>query len=233
MDSWTHGNIKPIYGATEMATATSDAKDLIDRVSTYVSPDIAGLVEQAYEFADECHRGQKRVSGEPYIAHPLQTALFLADLRLDANTVVAALLHDVVEDCDVTLDELASRFGKEVAKLVDGVTKLTKLDVRLHQSGNGQSVSEEPDNLYAESLRKMLVAMAEDIRVVLIKLADRLHNMQTLDVLPLRNDAALPRKRSTSTLPWPIDWGFGRSSGGWMTWPFPTWTKAVTTKSPT
>ena len=183
MDSWTHGNIKPIYGVTEMATATSGANDLIDRVSTYVSPDIADLVEQAYEFADECHRGQKRVSGEPYIAHPLQTALFLADLRLDVNTIVAALLHDVVEDCGVTLDELDSRFGKEVSKLVDGVTKLTKLDVRLHQSGNDQSASDEPDNLYAESLRKMLVAMAEDIRVVLIKLADRLHNMQTLDVL--------------------------------------------------
>ncbi|CAI8008552.1 GTP pyrophosphokinase [Geodia barretti] len=133
---------------------------------------MAGLVEQAYEFADECHRGQKRVSGEPYIAHPLQTALFLVDLRLDVNTIVAALLHDVVEDCDVALDELASRFGTEVAKLVDGVTKLTKLDVRLQQSGS------------AESLRKMLVAMAEDIRVVLIKLADRLHNMRTLDVLP-------------------------------------------------
>ncbi|CAI8008551.1 GTP pyrophosphokinase [Geodia barretti] len=133
---------------------------------------MAGLVEQAYEFADECHRGQKRVSGEPYIAHPLQTALFLVDLRLDVNTIVAALLHDVVEDCDVALDELASRFGTEVAKLVDGVTKLTK------------SLFEEQDHLYAESLRKMLVAMAEDIRVVLIKLADRLHNMRTLDVLP-------------------------------------------------
>ena len=177
-------NIITIYGVTEMTTATTDAKTLIDRISTYVSPDMAGLVEQAYQFADECHRGQKRVSGEPYIAHPLQTALFLVDLRLDVNTIVAALLHDVVEDCDVALDELASRFGTEVAKLVDGVTKLTKLDVRLQQSGGGQSLFEEQDHLYAESLRKMLVAMAEDIRVVLIKLADRLHNMRTLDVLP-------------------------------------------------
>ena len=184
MDFGAPDNIITIYGVTEMTTATSDAKTLIDRVSTYVSPDMAGLVEQAYQFADECHRGQKRVSGEPYIAHPLQTALFLVDLRLDVNTIVAALLHDVVEDCDVALDELASRFGTEVAKLVDGVTKLTKLDVRLQQSGGGQSLFEEQDHLYAESLRKMLVAMAEDIRVVLIKLADRLHNMRTLDVLP-------------------------------------------------
>ena len=184
MDFGAPDNIITIYGVTEMTTATSDAKTLIDRVSTYVSPDMAGLVEQAYQFADECHRGQKRVSGEPYIAHPLQTALFLVDLRLDVNTIVAALLHDVVEDCDVALDELASRFGTEVAKLVDGVTKLTKLDVRLQQSGGGQNLFEEQDHLYAESLRKMLVAMAEDIRVVLIKLADRLHNMRTLDVLP-------------------------------------------------
>ena len=184
MDFGAPGNIITIYGVTEMTTATTDAKNLIDRISTYVSPDMAGLVEQAYQFADECHRGQKRVSGEPYIAHPLQTALFLVDLRLDVNTIVAALLHDVVEDCDVALDELASRFGTEVAKLVDGVTKLTKLDVRLQQSGSGQSLFEEQDHLYAESLRKMLVAMAEDIRVVLIKLADRLHNMRTLDVLP-------------------------------------------------
>ncbi len=184
MDFGAPGNIIMIYGVTEMTTATTDAKNLIDRISTYVSPDMAGLVEQAYQFADECHRGQKRVSGEPYIAHPLQTALFLVDLRLDVNTIVAALLHDVVEDCDVALDELASRFGTEVAKLVDGVTKLTKLDVRLQQSGGGQSLFQEQDHLYAESLRKMLVAMAEDIRVVLIKLADRLHNMRTLDVLP-------------------------------------------------
>ena len=184
MDFGAPDNIITIYGVTEMTTATTDAKTLIDRISTYVPPDMAGLVEQAYQFADECHRGQKRVSGEPYIAHPLQTALFLVDLRLDVNTIVAALLHDVVEDCDVALDELASRFGTEVAKLVDGVTKLTKLDVRLQQSGGGQSLSEEQDHLYAESLRKMLVAMAEDIRVVLIKLADRLHNMRTLDVLP-------------------------------------------------
>ena len=184
MDFGAPDKIITIYGVTEMTTATTDAKTLIDRISTYVSPDMAGLVEQAYQFADECHRGQKRVSGEPYIAHPLQTALFLVDLRLDVNTIVAALLHDVVEDCDVALDELASRFGTEVAKLVDGVTKLTKLDVRLQQSGSGQSLFEEQDHLYAESLRKMLVAMAEDIRVVLIKLADRLHNMRTLDVLP-------------------------------------------------
>lgn len=144
---------------------------------------MAELVGQAYVFADQCHRGQTRVSGEPYIAHPLETALFLADLHLDAHTIIAALLHDVVEDCGVTLEELDTRFGHEVTKLVDGVTKLARLDDRFQESGAGSDLAEEQDHLYAESLRKMLVAMAEDIRVVLIKLADRLHNMRTLDAL--------------------------------------------------
>jgi len=156
---------------------------LIDRISGYLPQDMAELVGQAYVFADQCHRGQTRMSGEPYIAHPLETALFLADLHLDAHTLIAALLHDVVEDCGITLEELDTRFGHEVTKLVDGVTKLTRLDVQFKESGAESDFAEEQDHLYAESLRKMLVAMAEDIRVVLIKLADRLHNMQTLDAL--------------------------------------------------
>jgi len=155
----------------------------MDRISGYMPQEMAELVGQAYVFADECHRGQTRVSGEPYIAHPLETALFLADLHLDAHTLIAALLHDVVEDCGITLEELDARFGHEVTKLVDGVTKLARLDDRFQESGPGSDLAEEQDHLYAESLRKMLVAMAEDIRVVLIKLADRLHNMRTLDAL--------------------------------------------------
>ncbi len=147
--------------------------------------DATELIGQAYLYADQCHSGQMRKSGEPYIAHPLQTALFLADLRLDAHTVIAALLHDVVEDCGVTLKEVETRFGPEVAKLVDGVTKLARLDSRLHDSNTtALDRAYDQDRLYAESLRKMLVSMAEDIRVVLIKLADRLHNMHTLDALP-------------------------------------------------
>ena len=169
---------------SQIGVDTAEAKTLIDRVAGYVPQDMAELIAQAYAFADQCHRGQTRVSGEPYIAHPLETALFLADLHLDAHTIIAALLHDVVEDCGITLEELDSRFGQEVAKLVDGVTKLTRMDARIQESGTGADASEEQDHLYAESLRKMLVAMAEDIRVVLIKLADRLHNMRTLDALP-------------------------------------------------
>ena len=140
---------------------------------------------QAYRFADKCHVGQMRKSGEPYIAHPLQTALFLADLHLDTNTIVAALLHDVVEDCDVSLDEISRRFGPEVSKLVDGVTKLTRMDDKLQPPVEDvANPMDDAESLHAESLRKMLVSMAEDIRVVLIKLADRLHNMNTLDALP-------------------------------------------------
>ena len=205
--------------------ATTDADVLIDRVSGYLPEHAIETVRRAYDFAEKCHDGQMRRSGEPYIAHPLQTALFLADLNLDVHTISAALLHDVVEDCDVTLEDLTDRFGDEVALLVDGVTKLTRTEAvagrgrdqtavaergrdqvngRSQQPAPGQDlpagagplmrepapnrvggdVLSEQDQLYSESLRKMLVAMAEDIRVVLIKLADRLHNMQTLDALP-------------------------------------------------
>ncbi len=165
--------------------ATTGANVLIERVSGYLSEQVADTVREAYDFAEKCHCGQSRLSGEPYIVHPLQTALFLANLNLDAHTIIAALLHDVVEDCEITLEDISSRFGEEVAQLVDGVTKLTRMDVRFQQSSNGLDLSDEQDQLYSESLRKMLVAMAEDIRVVLIKLADRLHNMQTLDALPV------------------------------------------------
>ncbi len=157
---------------------------MIDRVSAYLPEDAAEVIGQAYEYAEQCHSGQLRKSGEPYIAHPLQIALFLADLHLDSDTIIAALLHDVVEDCGVSVEEVGARFGSESAKLVDGVTKLTRMDARFQATLEyNPDHYEDQDNLYAESLRKMLVSMAEDIRVVLIKLADRLHNMQTLDAL--------------------------------------------------
>ena len=161
------------------------AQTLIKRVEAYLPKDSTEIVGQAYLFADRCHVGQMRKSGEPYIAHPLQTALFLADLHLDTHTIVAALLHDVVEDCDVSLDEINQRFGPEVSKLVDGVTKLTRMDDKLQPPiEDVTNLMDDAESLHAESLRKMLVSMAEDIRVVLIKLADRLHNMNTLDALP-------------------------------------------------
>ncbi len=162
-----------------------EANDLLDKVSRYLPEESVDQIEQAYLYAEERHNGQMRKSGEPYIIHPLQAASFLADLNLDSNTICAALLHDVIEDCGVTYDDIKGAFNPEVAKMVDGVTKLTRMDYRLpgSEAATLQS-SDDPDKLYAESLRKMLVAMAEDIRVVLIKLADRLHNMKTLDALP-------------------------------------------------
>ena len=175
------------YQDTVVATdkvVSGAAETLIERVSIYLPEESTETVTQAYYYAEACHTGQERKTGDPYIVHPLETALFLADLHLDAHTIVAALLHDVVEDCGVTLEEITERFGPEVSKLVDGVTKLTRMDDKLQPPDDGASLLDDSENLYAESLRKMLVSMAEDIRVVLIKLADRLHNMKTLGALP-------------------------------------------------
>ncbi|MFA5020794.1 MAG: RelA/SpoT family protein [Patescibacteria group bacterium] len=125
----------------------------------------------AYDFAAAAHNGQKRVSGEPYISHPLATAQKLAEMKLDLPTIIAGLLHDVPEDTASTLEDIKKNFGPEIAKLVEGITKLGKLKYRGMER-------------YAENLRKMFVAMSDDIRVILIKFADRLHNLKTLDALP-------------------------------------------------
>jgi GTP pyrophosphokinase len=167
-------------------------QDLLEKVREYLPPDRAQMVEDALEYARERHQGQTRRSGEPYIEHPVSAATYLADLLLDGTTIAAALLHDVVEDCDVTIDEIRERFGDEVARLVDGVTKLTKLDL-LRMDKDGQMPT-PVGNEQAESLRKMLVAMAEDIRVVLIKLADRLHNMRTLGALAPHRRVAIAQE---------------------------------------
>ena len=166
-----------------MVEVASDSTDLIACVSEYVDDaEQVDAIRAAYDFAAGCHDGQRRLSGDPYIVHPLAAATILANLYLDPDTIKAALLHDVMEDCAVPVTELEDRFGPDVARLVDGVTKLTRVDYR-PPDANGVSAA-DAESLYAESLRKMLVAMAEDIRVVLIKLADRLHNMRTLDALP-------------------------------------------------
>jgi guanosine-3',5'-bis(diphosphate) 3'-pyrophosphohydrolase len=150
---------------------------LIEQASTYLPDDKVALVKAAYEFAARAHQGQLRKTGEPYLEHPLTTAMILAEFHLDAETLAAALLHDVPEDCGVSLDEIEANFGLQVVKLVDGVTKLNKLTSRAR-------TREAKSKVQAENLRKMLLATAEDLRVVLIKLADRLHNMRTLGALP-------------------------------------------------
>src|SRR5215471_11210220 len=141
------------------------------------APDVA-LVERAFAFSEEAHQGQFRKSGEPYITHPLAVASILSQWRLDAQGLAAALLHDVMEDTSVTKTQIESSFGKPVADMVDGVSKLDHIEF---QSREDQQ---------AESFRKMLLAMAQDVRVILIKLADRLHNMRTLDAM-----APVHRKR--------------------------------------
>ena len=146
--------------------------DLIKAIKKYHPSDDISMVEKAYHIADDAHKEQKRKSGEPYIIHPLCVAIILADLEMDKETIVAAILHDVVEDTVMTLDELKKEFGEEVALLVDGVTKLTQI-----------SWDMDKVEVQAENLRKMFLAMAKDIRVILIKLADRLHNMRTLQYM--------------------------------------------------
>ncbi len=144
-------------------------EELIKSIKKYHPSADISLVEKAYNIADSAHKGQVRKSGEPYIIHPLSVAIILADLELDKESIVAGLLHDVVEDTVMTDEEIAAEFGSEVALLVDGVTKLGKL-----------SYSMDKIEVQAENLRKMFLAMAKDIRVILVKLADRLHNMRTL-----------------------------------------------------
>ncbi|HPT86664.1 MAG TPA: bifunctional (p)ppGpp synthetase/guanosine-3',5'-bis(diphosphate) 3'-pyrophosphohydrolase [Bacillota bacterium] len=146
--------------------------ELLDKIKS-TKPDFdGGQIRAAYEFAAEAHRGQKRDSGEDFIQHPLEVAVIVYDLGMDTTSVVAALLHDVVEDTAIDLEEIKHRFGPDVAMLVDGVTKLTRLNFQTQQEQQ------------MENLRKMFLAMTQDLRVIIIKLADRLHNMRTLKALP-------------------------------------------------
>ncbi|MGA9852882.1 MAG: bifunctional GTP diphosphokinase/guanosine-3',5'-bis pyrophosphate 3'-pyrophosphohydrolase [Gammaproteobacteria bacterium] len=145
---------------------------LLSKLRSYLPQAQVAEVFQAYQFGAQAHEGQRRVSGEPYISHPVAVASILADLHMDHHTVEAALLHDVIEDTPTLKEELIARFGQEVAQLVDGVSKLTQIKFKNREQAQ------------AENFRKMVLAMVEDIRVILVKLADRLHNMRTLGVMP-------------------------------------------------
>ncbi len=148
---------------------------LKEKAEAYLPAEKIAVVEEAYQFAAEAHQGQMRLSGDPFVEHPVQTAIILAELQLDAASLAAALLHDVPENCGIPVEKIKDKFGLEIGRLVDGVTKLGKV--------SWQAAGTAPREIQAENLRKMLVAMAEDLRVVFIKLADRLHNMRTLDAL--------------------------------------------------
>ncbi len=145
---------------------------LIAKIESYLPPEQVERVQEAYEVAKQAHKGQKRLTGEAYITHPVAVAGILADLHLDGQTLCAALLHDVIEDTPTAKDEILARFGREVAELVDGVSKLDKVQFKSRKEAQ------------AESFRKMILAMVRDIRVIMVKLADRTHNMRTLGAMP-------------------------------------------------
>ena len=160
--------------------------ELFRRLRAYLPEQRVEQIREAYEFAAECHDGQMRRSGDPYIIHPVAVADLVAELHMDVHTVQAALLHDVVEDCDVSHAEIASRFGGDVANLVEGATKIDHIP--------SASVPGGKSAVDAETVRKMLVAMAEDVRVVIVKVADRLHNMQTIEHLEPHRQTEIARE---------------------------------------
>ncbi|MBK7890961.1 MAG: bifunctional (p)ppGpp synthetase/guanosine-3',5'-bis(diphosphate) 3'-pyrophosphohydrolase [Bdellovibrionales bacterium] len=162
------------HAAAELISEKSpeSLEDLLERVKAYDPSADLGLIERAYTFSEKAHEGQFRRSGEPYVTHPLGVAAILADLRLDPATVITGLLHDTVEDTKATLPDIEREFGKAVAELVDGVTKISRMTFRNTHEKQG------------ENIRKMIVAMGKDVRVVLVKLADRLHNMRSLSHMP-------------------------------------------------
>jgi GTP diphosphokinase / guanosine-3',5'-bis(diphosphate) 3'-diphosphatase len=161
---------------------TPGLKELLAAVGKYLTQEQVTRIEEAAEFGASAHKGQKRLSGEPYIAHPVAAAAILADLHLDADTLIAAILHDVIEDTPTPKDQLAARFGADVAELVDGVTKLDAIQFKSREEAQ------------AESFRKMLLAMVRDLRVILVKLADRTHNMRTIQAMPLPRRRAVARE---------------------------------------
>lgn len=176
-------------------------EEIIDLVSEYMNQEEISFVEKACHYAAEAHQGQIRRSGEPYIIHPIQVAGILANLKMDPHTVATGFLHDVVEDTEVTLADLTKEFGPDVAMLVDGVTKLGKIEYRSHEEQ------------LAENHRKMLLAMAQDLRVIMVKLADRLHNMRTLK--HLRDDKQRRISKETLEIYAPLAHRLGISAIKW------------------
>ena len=148
-------------------------KELFDQIGTYITnPESIKLIKKAYDYAYDKHKDQKRKSGEPYFVHVLNVAYELAKLEVDPNTICAGLLHDVMEDCDVSKEEFIEEFGEEIYGIVEAVTKISNLKFR------------DEKEYQAVNHRKILIAMAKDVRVILVKLVDRLHNMRTLEYLP-------------------------------------------------
>src|SRR5688572_33385820 len=172
----------PLLQLLPSARRLPGLRDLINSIETYLPAEQVERVRSAAEFGASAHEGQKRLSGEPYIAHPLAAAQILADLHMDPDTIIAAILHDVIEDTPISKEELSEKFGVPVAEIVDGVTKLDQIQFKSRAEAQ------------AESFRKMVLAMVRDLRVILVKLADRTHNMRTLDAMAPARRRAIARE---------------------------------------
>src|SRR6201996_434668 len=186
--------------ATNVLSATR-YRDLLNIVRQNRPKDDIEIVKKAYEFSQKHHAGQTRASGEPYLVHPLEVGIILADMRLDTTAIAAGLLHDSVEDTSVTIEEIQSEFGEQVAHIVEGVTKISRIDFASREEAQ------------AENVRKMVLAMVDDIRVVLIKLADRLHNMRTLQHLSPERQEKIARETLEIYAPIAHRLGMGRVRG--------------------
>jgi guanosine-3',5'-bis(diphosphate) 3'-pyrophosphohydrolase len=186
--------------ATNVLTVTR-FRDLLRKIRSYRPTDDLTLVKKAYDFSLRHHQGQTRASGEPYLVHPLEVASVLADMRLDTTAIASGLLHDAVEDTSVTVDDIRAEFGEQVAHIVEGVTKISKIDFASREEAQ------------AESVRKMVLAMVDDIRVVLIKLADRLHNMRTLKHLTPERQTKIARETLEIYAPIAHRLGMGKIRG--------------------
>src|SRR3954469_15803979 len=186
--------------ATNVLTATK-FRDLLNLVREYRPNDDLDIIQRAYDFSLQHHSGQTRASGEPYVVHPLEVALVLAELKMDSTAIAAGLLHDAVEDTDVTTSEIENQFGEQVAHIVDGVTKLDRIKFA------------NREDQQAENIRKMLLAMVTDVRVVIIKLADRLHNMRTLEHLKPEKRQKIARETLDIYAPLAHRLGMGKLRG--------------------
>ena len=177
-----HGELAPTDRYT--ALTLTKFRDLMKRMQENRPQDDLNIIKKAYDYSLKHHAGQTRASGEPYLVHPLEVALVLAEMKMDPVAVAAGLLHDSVEDTSVTIVDIRKEFGEQVAHIVEGVTKISKIDFATREEQQ------------AENLRKMMLAMVDDIRVVLIKLADRLHNMRTLEHLPPERQHKIARRNA-------------------------------------
>ena len=185
---------------TNVLTVTK-FRDLLRKIRSYRPNDDLTLVKKAYDFSLRHHQGQTRASGEPYLVHPLEVAMVLAEMRLDTTAIAAGLLHDAVEDTTVTVDDIRTEFGEQVAHIVEGVTKISKIEFASREEAQ------------AESVRKMVLAMVDDIRVVMIKLADRLHNMRTLGHLRPERQIKIARETQEIYAPIAHRLGMGKIRG--------------------